>query len=113
MEYEEFQVGETYATKLATQESFTIERIELNVKKDKIIRFWGVYPSRPHLLNCPISPERLISPIVKTTIKVAEIQKHFKDVFTHDMPAEDFKDLRMALKKFFAEKLMKSMEEKK
>lgn len=55
----ELQEGKTYKTKLATGEKFTIHKIEKNIK-GIIMRVLGVYENSPHLLNCPLDPERLI-----------------------------------------------------
>lgn len=51
--------GNTYKTKLATGESFTVHKVDTN-HKGEVIRFWGVYSGSPLLTNCPISPDRLI-----------------------------------------------------
>lgn len=57
-EYKLFVVGETYQTKMATAERFTIHKIDIMM--GQVTKFWGVYEKNPDLLNCPISPERLI-----------------------------------------------------
>jgi hypothetical protein len=65
-----FEVGETYLTKMATGESFTIERIS-KTKLGEIITIYGTYSKHPDLHNCPISPNRLI-PKIETTGNMVE-----------------------------------------
>ncbi len=57
--FEEFKEGETYFTKFATREKFTIHKI-IKTIKGKIIRFEGIYEDCEHLELCPIEPSRLL-----------------------------------------------------
>lgn len=64
-----FVVGETYETKFATKERFTLTR-DAYVRKDGIIIWtnktvWGVYERSPHLGECPLNLDRIV-PHTKT-----------------------------------------------
>lgn len=65
-----FEVGQTYLTKMATGEFFTVERIVEN-KAGFITTIYGFYTKHPHLRNCPISPNRLIAK-TETTGEIIE-----------------------------------------
>lgn len=67
-----FMVGETYTTKMATGWEFTIERIEVDPKTNQQRLLWGWYTDNPTLINCPISPDRLI-PKTQETGKVLDL----------------------------------------
>jgi hypothetical protein len=66
-----FEVGQTYLTKMATGEFFTIERISKS-KLGEPITIYGFYTKHPHLRNCPISPNRLIAKTETTGEMVEE-----------------------------------------
>lgn len=61
-----FEVGQSYVTKMATGESFTIDRIELDAKSGRVRNIIGRYDKSPDLRNCPISPDRLIARVQET-----------------------------------------------
>ncbi len=54
-----FELNEWYTTKLATGERFLITNIKTN-KECKVIGLVGLYESCMGLIDCPISPDRLI-----------------------------------------------------
>lgn len=55
-----FEVGETYQTKFATAERFTITVINTN-KQGRVIGFKGVYENSKHLGEVPLGADRLIA----------------------------------------------------
>jgi len=58
-----FEVGQTYTTKFATGERFTITKIIMCTDKKKhgdISHFLGIYEKAPHLGECPLGADRLI-----------------------------------------------------
>jgi hypothetical protein len=65
-----FEVGQTYLTKMATGEFFTIESISKS-KLSEAMTIYGFYSRHPDLHNCPISPNRLI-PKSETTGEMVE-----------------------------------------
>lgn len=65
-----FEEGQTYLTKMATGEFFTIERISKS-QLGEPITIYGTYSKHPDLHNCPISPHRLI-PKTETTGEIIE-----------------------------------------
>lgn len=54
-----FEVGETYTTKFATGEKFSITRLIKN-KDGEVIMAYGIYEKHSHLGECPLSIDRLI-----------------------------------------------------
>lgn len=58
----EFEVDKTYKTKFQTGELFTIKEIRTRpfLATTKVIGFYDIYESHPHLGLCPLDPERLI-----------------------------------------------------
>lgn len=107
MEYDEFQVGTTYLTKICDKWTFTIHRIELNSKGDRIVKFWGVHTNSPELLNCPLDPERLISPLGKPIVTKEIIQKFLNKEFDSEMSSDDFEELKKIVREFIAKKKKK------
>jgi hypothetical protein len=63
-----FEEGQTYQTKFATGENFTITRLVKN-KYDEVIAIWGIYERCPHLGVCPIGIDRLIQPMQFTGLE--------------------------------------------
>jgi hypothetical protein len=63
-----FELGQTYNTKFATGDTFTITRMDKN-KYNEVISVWGIYERRPHLGECPISVDRLIQQMEFTGIE--------------------------------------------
>lgn len=84
-----FEEGETYTTKMATGEKFTVDRIEYRKTNDgdtdEPRMLFGRYEKSPYLLNCGISPERLI-PRKKETGKTLIVSQcpHCKEEITLD-----------------------------
>lgn len=62
--YKPFQVNETYQTKWATGEKFTIKEIKLkfdkDLKKEVPYYFLGIIEGKEYLGNCPLNVDRLI-----------------------------------------------------
>lgn len=82
------KINITYRTKFATGELFTVTDIQKKEVKDKetnqmiekIVSIKGFYSNSPHLLNCPISIDRLIDPEEKVEVK--QLSKESKDLLT-------------------------------
>ncbi len=55
------EVDKIYTTKFATQEKFTVKRIQEEKDGNPKIVF-GIYEKAPHLGECPLNIERLIDP---------------------------------------------------
>jgi hypothetical protein len=63
-----FEVGQSYKTKFATGDTFTITRLDKN-KYDEVLAIWGIYDRSPHLGECPIGVDRLIQPMEFTGVE--------------------------------------------
>jgi hypothetical protein len=68
------EVGKTYQTKFSTKEKFLVTEIITKIighdeNKEPIIKvlyFFGIYETTPHLGTCPLNAERLIPEKVET-----------------------------------------------
>lgn len=63
-----FEEGQTYTTKFANGERFTITKLVKN-KYNEVTGIWGTYERCPHLGVCPIGIDRLIQPMQFTGIE--------------------------------------------
>ena len=88
-----FEVGKTYTTKMQTGEKFTVHKIDTNKSTGNISLLWGVYENSPHLLNCPIYPERLIPYQEKVQAEVEHCQSCGREIKLSDEKAAKIYDI--------------------